>query len=68
MYHAFSPSSALAGGLGSPGFAGAVGSSRSTLDVLIAVASEVPVVPRVRPSLASVALPEEARRDLLGGW
>ena len=46
-------SSALAGGLGSPGFAGAVGASRSTSDALIAVASEVPVVPRVRPSLAS---------------
>ena len=53
LYHAISPSSALAGGLGPPGFAGAVGSSRSASDVLIAVASEVPVVPRVRPSLAS---------------
>ena len=39
--------------LGHPGFAGAVGSSRSTSDALLAVASEVPVVPRVRPSLAS---------------
>ena len=53
LFHAISPSSALAGDLGSPGFAGAVGSSRSTLDALLAVASEVPVVPRVRPSLAS---------------
>ena len=53
LYHAISPSSALAGGLGPPGFAGAVGSSRSTSDALFAVASEVPVVPRVRPSLAS---------------
>ena len=53
LYHAISPSSALAGDLGSPGFAGAVGSSRSTSDALIAVASEVSVVPRVRPSLAS---------------
>ena len=53
LYHAISPSSALAGGLGPPGFAGAVGSSRSTSDALVAVASEVPVVPRVRPSLAS---------------
>ena len=53
LFHAISPSSALAGGLGPPGFAGAVGSSRSTSDALIAVASEVPVVPRVRPSLAS---------------
>ena len=53
MYHAISPSSALAGDFGSPGFARAVGSSRSTSDALIAVASEVAVVPRVRPSLAS---------------
>ena len=53
LYHAISPSSALAGDFGSPGFAGAVGTSRSTSDALIAVASEVPVVPRVRPSLAS---------------
>ena len=53
LFHAISPSSALAGALGSPGFAGAVGSSRSTSDALLAVASEVPVVPRVRPSLAS---------------
>ena len=53
LYHAISPSSALAGDFGSPGFAGAVGASRSTSDALIAVASEVPVVPRVRPSLAS---------------
>ena len=53
LFHAISPSSALAGDPGSPGFAGAVGSSRSTLDALLAVASEVPVVPRVRPSLAS---------------
>ena len=53
LFHAISPSSALAGDFGSPGFAGAVGSSRSTSDALLAVASEVPVVPRVRPSLAS---------------
>ena len=53
LYDAISPSSALAGGVGPPGFAGAVGSSRSTSDALLAVASEVPVVPRVRPSLAS---------------
>ena len=53
LFHAISPSSALAGGLGPPGFAGAVGTSRSTSDALLAVASEVSVVPRVRPSLAS---------------
>ena len=56
----------MAGDSGSPGFAGTVGSSRSSSDALLAVASEDAVVPRVRPSLASgpVALPEEARRDL----
>ena len=53
LFHAISSSSALAGDLGSPGFAGAVGASWSTSDALLAVASEVPVVPRVRPSLAS---------------
>ena len=64
LYHAISPSSALAGGLGPPGFAGAVGSSRSTSDALFAVASEVPVVPESDPPSLPVALPEEARRDL----
>ena len=53
LFNAISPSSALAGDLGSPGFAGAVGSSRSTSDALLAVASEDVLVPRVRPSLAS---------------
>ena len=53
MFHAISPSSALAGDSGSPGFARAVCSSRSSSDALLAVASEVAVVPRVRPSLAS---------------
>ena len=47
------PGSALAGDSGSPGIAGAVGSSRSSSDALLAVASEDAVVPRVRPSLAS---------------
>ena len=61
LFHAISPSSALAGDSRSPGFAGAVGSSRSSSDALLAVASEDALVPRVRPSLA---LPEEARRDL----
>ena len=51
---AISPGSALAGDPRSPGFAGAVGSSRSSSDALLAVASEDAVVPRVRPSLASV--------------
>ena len=64
MFNAISPSSALTGDLGSPGFAGAVGSSRSTSDALLAVASEVPVVPESDPPSLPVALPEEARRDL----
>ena len=53
LFHAISPSSALAGDSGSPGIAGAVGSSRSSSDALFAVASEDALVPRVRPSLAS---------------
>ena len=48
-----SPGSALAGDPWSPGFAGAVGSSRSSSDALLAVAAEDALVPRVRPSLAS---------------
>ena len=53
LLHAISPSSALAGDSRSPGIAGAVGSSRSSSDALLAVASEDALVPRVRPSLAS---------------
>ena len=53
LFHAIPPSSALAGDSGSPGIAGAVGSSRSSSDALLAVASEDAVVPQVRPSLAS---------------
>ena len=64
LFHAISPSSALAGDSRSPGIAGAVGSSRSSSDALLAVASEDALVPRVRPSSLPVALPEEARRDL----
>ena len=53
LYHGHSPSSALAGDPRSPGFARAAGSSRSSSDALLAVASEDALVPRVRPSLAS---------------
>ena len=53
LYHGHSPSSALAGDPQSPGFARAAGSSRSSSDALLAVASEDALVPRVRPSLAS---------------
>ena len=56
LFHAISPSSALAGDSGSPGIARAVGSSQSSSDALLAVASEDAVVPRVRPSLASGGL------------
>ena len=38
LYFVRSPRSALAGGFGSPGFAGDVGSSQSTLNALSAVA------------------------------
>ena len=64
LFHAISPSSALAGDSRSPGIAGAVGSSRSSSDALLAVASEDALVPRVRPSLASGGFAEEARRDM----
>ena len=52
MCLANSPGSALAGDPRSPGFAGTVGTSRSSSDALLAVVSEDAVVPRVRPSLA----------------
>ena len=45
LFHAISPGPALAGDPRSPGFAGAVGTSRSSSDVLLAVASEDAVVP-----------------------
>ena len=53
LFHAISPGPAVAGDSRSPGVAGAVGSSRSSSDALLAVASEDALVPRVRPSLAS---------------
>ena len=53
LCYGISPSSDLAGDPSSPVFARAVGSSRSTLDALLAVASEDALVPRVRPSFAS---------------
>ena len=56
LYHGRSPSSALAGDPRSPSFARAAGSSRSSSDALLAVASEGALVPRVRPSLSSSAL------------
>ena len=56
MCYGRSPSSALADGPRSPGFAQAVGSSRSPSDAHLAVASKGALVPRVRPSLTSSAL------------
>ena len=53
LYYGISPGSALAGDPRSPVFARVTGSSWSSLDALIAVASEDALVPRVRPSLAS---------------
>ena len=64
LFHAISPSSALAGDSRSPGIAGAVGSSRSSSDALLAVASEDAWSPESDPPSLPVALPEEARRDL----
>ena len=56
LYHEHSPSSALAGDPRSPGFARAVGSSRTPLDTHFTVASEGALVPpRVRPPLSSGA-------------
>ena len=52
MCYGISPGSAFAGDPRSPGFARAAGSSRSSSNALIAVASEDALVPRVRPSLA----------------
>ena len=51
LYHVRSPRSALAGGFGSPGFAGEVGSSQSPSNALSAVAFEDALVPQVRFSL-----------------
>ena len=56
LYHVRSLCSALAGGFGSPGFAGETGSSQSTLNALSAVAFEDALVPRVGSSLPSGAL------------
>ena len=56
LYHGRSPGSALAGDPRSPGFARAVGSSRSLSDAHFTVASEGALVPQVRPSLTSSAL------------
>ena len=51
MYHVRSPCSALAGGFGSPGIAGEVGSSQSPSNALSAVAFEDALVSRVGFSL-----------------
>ena len=53
LCYGLSPSSALAGDSWSPGFAQAAGSSWSSSDALLAVASEDTLVPRVRPSISS---------------
>ena len=53
LSYELSPSSALAGDSWSPGFARAVGASRSSSDALLAVAFEDALVPRARPSLSS---------------
>ena len=64
LFHAISPSPALAGDLGSPGFAGAVGSSRSTSMRSLQWHLKSQWSPESDPPSLPVALPEEARRDL----
>ena len=51
FFYVCSPCSALAGGFGSPGFAGETGSSQSTSNALSAVAFEDALVSRVGSSL-----------------
>ena len=63
-----SPRSALAGGFGSPGFAGEASSSQSTSNVLSAVAFEDTLVSRVGSSLPSGAFVPGGERICLGGW
>ena len=66
LYHVRSPRSALAGGFGSPGFAGEAGSSQSSSNALSAVAFEDALVPRVRSSFHSSApVPGCERRFVL---
>ena len=69
LCYGISPSSALAGDPRSAGFARAAGSSQSSSDALLAVASEDALVPRVRPSLASggFARGSETRSVLVDG-
>ena len=64
LFHAISPSSALAGGLGPPGFAGAVGASRSLRMRSLQWHLKSQWSPESDPPSLPVALPEEARRDL----
>ena len=64
MCHGRSPSSALAGGPRSSGFARAAGLSRSPSDALSAVASQAHWSPESDPPSLPVPLPQEARRDL----
>ena len=59
-----SPRSALAGDLGSPGFAGEAGTARLPSNALPAVAFEDALVPRVRFSFPSGAPSQEVREDL----
>ena len=56
LYYVRSPRSALAGGFGSPGFAGEASSSQTTSNTLSAVAFEDTLVSRVGSSLPSGAL------------
>ena len=64
LFHAISPGSALAGDSGSPGIAGAFGSSRSSSDAFLQWHLKTQWSPESDPPSLPVALPEEARRDL----
>ena len=64
LYDAISPSSALAGGLGPPGFAGAVGSLGRLRMRSLQWHLKSQWSPVSDPPSLPVALPEEARRDL----
>ena len=68
MYYIRSPRSALAGGLGTPGFTREIGSSQSTSAALSAVAFEDTLVSRVRSSLApDTTVPRSERGFVLVG-
>ena len=65
LYYVRSPRSALAGGLGTPGFPGEIFSSQSPLNALSAVAFEDALVSRADPPSLPVPLYREVREDFV---